>query len=133
MDEQGNIISDMVRSQIPDLVLVSDDEVSASVTDEEDEEGGRRLLGASERAVARGAVKNWLRHFRVPPQPARKACCPCEAGGPPHRNRDRYDGGRAARDRWVGVSGRVRWMDRLGRRENGNEERQSSSCGRHQM
>ena len=39
MDEQGNIISDMVRSQIPDLVLVSDDEVSASVTDEEDEEG----------------------------------------------------------------------------------------------
>ena len=85
------------------------------------------MLGVPGRGAARGAVRSLLCPFRVPRPPARQGCCPCEASGPHHRHRDCCDGGRASRSRRVGVyRGRVRWVDKLGRREmNGNEDRRS--------
>ena len=89
------------------------------------------MLGVPGRGAARGAVRSLLCPFRVPRPPARQGCCPCEASGPHHRHRDCCDVGRASRSRRVGVRGRVRWVDKLGRREmNGNEDRRSGRGGR---
>ena len=56
MDKHGNLRRDTVRSQIPDLITVSDNETSASVTGKEDDEGD--TSGTSDDTSGHGSGPN---------------------------------------------------------------------------